>query len=572
MESFSNIASRNDLADYIQVPIQKLTYLLYKKKTENLYEIFYIPKKSGGDREIKAPTADLKKVQKKLAKSLSEYQQQIARNEKIEMQVSHGFQKNKSIITNATIHKRKRIIINMDIENFFDTFHFGRVKGFFEKNKYFKLPTKVAVVIAQIVCYQGCLPQGAPTSPIIANLIFQIVDNRILKIAKKYKVNYTRYADDMTFSTNDKTFLLNQDNFIDEISKELKKSGFNINQSKTRISYKNSRQEVTGLTVNEKVNVKRDFYKKTRAMANSLYKTNSFVYNGVEGTLEQLEGRFSFIDQIDKYNNIFDKKKKHNYRYLNNRERDYQKFLFFKYFFAPNKPTIVTEGKTDIIYLKAALKKMYKDFPELITKVDNDKFEFKVSFLQRTKRLEYFFGMSTTGADALANLYKYFTDFERNDSAIPNYTEYFKRKMKKSPSNPILFVFDNELYSDDAKKPLRTFVNKVKLDESEKEILNSKYYLKIKNTSNLYLLVNPLVNNKNECEIEDLFDESTLGLVKNGKSFSREKKIDINKYFGKDIFSKHIYKNYKSIDFSNFKTFLEAINNSINVYKQENNG
>lgn len=80
----------------------------------------------------------------------------------------------------------------MDLENFFDSFHFGRVRGYFQKNNYYKLPFEVATIIAQLTCFHGKLPQGAPTSPIITNLICNIFDLRIIKLAKKYKLDYTR--------------------------------------------------------------------------------------------------------------------------------------------------------------------------------------------------------------------------------------------------------------------------------------------------------------------------------------------------------------------------------------------
>lgn len=122
--------------------------------------------------------------------------------------------------------------MNIDLENFFESFHFGRVRGFFTKNKNFLLPSEVATVIAQLSCYEGKLPQGAPTSPIISNLICGILDYRLLKVAKKYKLNYTRYADDLTFSTNDKNFLNLQTKFHEEISKELIQAGFKINEKR----------------------------------------------------------------------------------------------------------------------------------------------------------------------------------------------------------------------------------------------------------------------------------------------------------------------------------------------------
>ncbi len=120
------------------------------------------------------------------------------------------------------------------------------------------------------------MPQGAPTSPIISNLIFNIVDLRILSLAKKYKLSYTRYADDMSFSTNNRAFQTDYINFIQELRNLLENSGFEINENKTRLEYYSSRQEVTGLTVNKKINVSRKFIKQTRAMVDQLFKTNSF--------------------------------------------------------------------------------------------------------------------------------------------------------------------------------------------------------------------------------------------------------------------------------------------------------
>ena len=141
------------------------------------------------------------------------------------------------------------------MKDFFDSIHIGRVCGFFEKNKYFNLPHGAAVTIAQLACYQGKLPQGAPTSPIITNLICQVLDMHLLSLAKRYKLDYTRYADDMTFSTNDRSILERWDSFYEELDKKVKKAGFSINEKKTRITYRDSKQIVTGLVVNKKISV-----------------------------------------------------------------------------------------------------------------------------------------------------------------------------------------------------------------------------------------------------------------------------------------------------------------------------
>lgn len=214
MRKFTNINNRNELADFLSIQRKTLTYLLYIEGIDDFYDEFYVPKKNFGFRKIKAPKTKLKYVQKKLAVALLNYQKEISENKKFIFKLSHGFEKGKSIITNAKVHRNKRYVINFDLEDFFDSFHFGRVKGFFEKNKYFKLSEEVALCIAQLTCYKGTLPQGAPTSPVITNLIAPILDFRLLKIAKKYKLDYTRYADDLTFSTNNIHFWILKMSFV----------------------------------------------------------------------------------------------------------------------------------------------------------------------------------------------------------------------------------------------------------------------------------------------------------------------------------------------------------------------
>ncbi len=236
----------------------------------------------------------------------------------IKNNLSHAFEKEKSIITNAKIHRNKKLVLNIDLENFFGSFHFGRVRGFFNKNNNFLLSVEVATVIAQLTCYEGKLPQGAPTSPIITNLICEILDQRLLRISKKYKLDYTRYADDLTFSTNDKKFLDLQTEFYELLSSELTRAGFKINEKKKRLQLRDSRQVVTGLVVNKKINVNRVFYKETRAMAHQLYKEGKFEINGKIATVNQLEGRLAFINQLTRYNNKIDGDK-HNFNILSSR-------------------------------------------------------------------------------------------------------------------------------------------------------------------------------------------------------------------------------------------------------------
>lgn len=373
-------------------------------------------------------------------------------------------------------------------------------------------------------------------------------------MAKKYKLDYTRYADDLTFSTNDRHFVENQEKFLAEVSDVIIRTGFSINEKKTRLQFKDSRQEVTGLIVNKKLSVNHTYVRKTRAMAHQLYSTGKYLIDGVQGTLEQLEGRFSFIDQLDHYNNIIEPKEiKHNAFNLNSRERQYQAFIFYKYLFANNSPLIVTEGKTDIRYIKAALKNLYILYPRLIQKDAKGNFVYKFSFFRRTKRWKYFFGFSLDGADTMRILYHYHV----GKNHVPAYLNYFRQLSGLEQNKPVILLYDNELNS---KKPLKKFLDDdVHATDKQKAELKSKLHIRLIPDSKLFVVINPLVGDKDECEIEDLFSEEIQNLSLDGKAFCRKNKYDSNKYFGKEIFSQYVYENYKKIDFSKFKPLLDTI-------------
>lgn len=179
-----NIKTKAELADYLEIPLKSLTYILYIAKADSFYTTFEIPKKNGKTRIINAPNGLLKHIQKTLSLKLYDYDMLQKRRNQTKTNISHGFERGKNIITNAKIHRNKRYVFTVDLENFFESFHFGRVKGYFEHNNDFLLPTEIATCIAQLTCYNGHLPQGAPTSPIIANFICKIMDIRILKLAK----------------------------------------------------------------------------------------------------------------------------------------------------------------------------------------------------------------------------------------------------------------------------------------------------------------------------------------------------------------------------------------------------
>ena len=152
------------------------------------------------------------------------------------------------------------------------------INRYFIKNKKFKLHPKVATVIAQIACFENQLPQGSPSSPVISNLIARPLDMALLKIAKDNNCSYTRYVDDITFSTNLKRFprfianrplsWLGSSKWLasSRIHKIIEHHGFRVNKSKCRMQKAIERQEVTGLVVNKLVNVSSDYYRYARAM------------------------------------------------------------------------------------------------------------------------------------------------------------------------------------------------------------------------------------------------------------------------------------------------------------------
>lgn len=551
--NFNQINDRKDLAKFLGVKPSFLTYHIYHNpqiKLNQHYTEFEIPKRSGGIRVIAAPNKKLKIIQKKLAFQLNEHLISLGfyrKNKSIHAFIKENKSNKRGIISNSKIHRNKKYVFNIDLENFFESIHFGRVKGYFQNDDKFNLSKDIAIILAQICTYKGSLPQGAPTSPIISNLIGNILDSKILKLTKKYKLHYTRYADDMTFSTNDYKFLENMAGFNRELENIIELSGFKINTSKTRLQYRTSRQQVTGLVVNDKVNIPRDYYKKTRAMANNLYKNGKFEIEGKEATLNQLEGRFSFINQLEWYNNKKFKNKKKPHMKLSGKEIEYQRFIFYKYFIKNEFLVIITEGKTDPLYIKAALKKYWKSYPQFIMKDSDGHFLFKIKFLNKTKRLNYFFGINKDGADSLINLYNHY----KGSNGVNNLSDYFK-KFNCKYSNPLIMLFDNELNIKG--KPLKKFHNHIQFNEAE---LQNNLYVNL--VENLYIVTTPLIDKKKESEIEDLLPQKILDEGIEGRSFTNQENYNKNKHCGKDEFSKYIYNNYNEINFENFIPLLDAL-------------
>jgi RNA-directed DNA polymerase len=298
--------TRADLATLLRYRGTTLTYILYKIPPAARYSTFWIPKKGGGGRRIDAPNPLLKSLQRSLADRLDECLTEIETASKHKNRLSHAFRHDASIISNAKAHKARRYVLNLDLKDFFPSFNFGRVRGFFLANNHFKLAESVATTIAQIACNDGRLPQGSPCSPVLTELLTHFLDIRLARFARHYKCTYSRYADDLTFSTNQKAFpaaLAVQEGEAwklgDELRTRVEGSGFTINNVKTRMQCRGSRQSVTGLVVNEKVNVAESYYKLVRAMAHRFLATGTYQHDGADQTsIDLLEGMLNHVYHI----------------------------------------------------------------------------------------------------------------------------------------------------------------------------------------------------------------------------------------------------------------------------------
>jgi RNA-directed DNA polymerase len=177
--------TRYDVAALLNYKPSAVSFIVYKIPKAAKYTTFDIKKKGGGERRIDAPIPKLKALQKRLADILYECLREIEESNKRKNKLSHAFRKGYSIITNAKAHKSRRYVLNLDLQNFFPSLNFGRVRGFFLKNNQFKLAEPVATLLAQIACNDGVLPQGSPCSPILSELLTHFLDMRLVRLAER---------------------------------------------------------------------------------------------------------------------------------------------------------------------------------------------------------------------------------------------------------------------------------------------------------------------------------------------------------------------------------------------------
>src|SRR5690606_17442000 len=169
------------------------------------------------------------------------------------------------IAENAKMHTDKKHVLNIDLKDFFPNISASRVQSVF-KSSYFNFDAPMATALTLLTTYQGKLPTGAPTSPVLSNFVCLKLDADLKNFCETKALQFTRYADDLTFSSHHQ---ISTDTVLDLINL-IKKNGFEINDKKLRLQSSNRKQVVTGLTVNQKVNVDRKLLKKVRAMLHDL--------------------------------------------------------------------------------------------------------------------------------------------------------------------------------------------------------------------------------------------------------------------------------------------------------------
>jgi RNA-directed DNA polymerase len=190
--------SKIELATALNIRLETLNYWVYGLSSSRRYDTFDLQKRSGvGTRTIHAPIKPLKDIQKALSVLLAPAYSPSLR--------VHGYVAGRSILTNADRHKRKRWVFRVDLKDFFPSINFGRVRGLFLSPP-FNYPDQVATLIAQICCHQNGLPHGAPTSPLVSNLTCRGLDRTLATLARVERCHYTRYCDDLTFSTHRQSF------------------------------------------------------------------------------------------------------------------------------------------------------------------------------------------------------------------------------------------------------------------------------------------------------------------------------------------------------------------------------
>ncbi len=248
------------------------------------YKVHRIPKRDGTMRIIHEPESELKRKQKGILRWLT------ARGIR-PSSYAHGFVTKRSTATHARLHVGRKIVLKVDIKDFFGTTKAGQIVSALTREG---LSSDQAKNISWTCTLNGVLPQGAPTSPMLANLAVKGMDVRLAALAKKYDATYSRYADDLCFSSDkpDLNEIIPQVNFV------IKQCGYALNRKKTRVMRRGRRQIVTGVVINRKVNMPRKLRRNIRA---GLHNVKMALVNNQpfdEKQFESLKGMAAYFQSV----------------------------------------------------------------------------------------------------------------------------------------------------------------------------------------------------------------------------------------------------------------------------------
>jgi hypothetical protein len=332
---------------------------------------------------------------------------------------------------------------------------------------------------------------------------------------------------------------------------------FRINPEKTHPMYRVSRQNVTGLVVNQKISVRWEYRHNVRAMVNSLVKTGQFELLGATqkdghavlekraGTLNELHGMLGFIDSIEYCNQTQVSHSAAGAK--SSREKVYREFLIYTTFYAADKPVIICEGETDNVYLTHAIRSLAADFPALAEIMPDGKIRLKVRLYKyprsSTARL---LDLSSGGSSVLA---KFIAAYKKETGPFtgPGQTE------------PVPILYDN----DDGAKSIRNAI----YNASQRRPTGSEPFVRV--VKNLYAVPTPPAGQMTSSKIEDCFDAATKAMVIGGKSFNDGDGFDEEKHYGKKIFAHRVVRpKAEAIDFSGFHPLLSNLVAAMNEHKR----
>jgi hypothetical protein len=259
--NYYNTEACKRLANELGVKDAFLFSCIKLAKNPAQYKVLIIDKKGGGKRTIIEPPEKIKTIQRRIVDFLKTKQH--------EKYCAYGFVKGKNNVMNAKIHVGQNYIYKIDLKDYFPSIKAGRIYKMLI-TKPFSFSICYAAVITNLLCHMGRLYQGAPSSPFIANIVTRKLDNALLILSKEHYCRYSRYADDITFSTHLSEFPME---IMNKMKSIVEKEMFIINEKKTKLQSKKKRQIVTGIVVNKKPNLKRDYYKDLRAKLYTWSKT-----------------------------------------------------------------------------------------------------------------------------------------------------------------------------------------------------------------------------------------------------------------------------------------------------------